>query len=370
MVKDTKYIIKRIIIGVGIALILMLIKGGLVMDVQAEQATTTFSGTYDVYTQEGNIPNALPYGQSAELFQYDNFPDYTDNVLLLAEGNRVWYAFKTIFIKNTTYQFKNGVAYTISLDFQFLYIDNYQNALNDVERSHVLYSTYADDSYTCTNASCSVTYTKQNGYYNVKITFIPSANFTGTTIQLGSFTAGKLLFVNKSPRNLVVNIRRATISNFNDSSAGDIINNATQNTQNIINNQNSNTQSIINNNNANTQLILDDNTDNSEQLAQHNFSNFQLETHGLTAVVTAPLRFFQSFLNSTCTPLRFPLPFVNNEVVLPCLSPIYQQYFPTFLLLYRLITDGVIGYWVCIKIFQKMKGFLDPQDDKVEVFDL
>lgn len=35
MVKDAKYIIKRIIIGVGVALVLMLLKGGLIMNVHA-----------------------------------------------------------------------------------------------------------------------------------------------------------------------------------------------------------------------------------------------------------------------------------------------------------------------------------------------
>ena len=37
IVKDFKYIIKRIIIGVGIALVLMLIKGNLLMQVHAQE---------------------------------------------------------------------------------------------------------------------------------------------------------------------------------------------------------------------------------------------------------------------------------------------------------------------------------------------
>lgn len=100
------------------------------------------------------------------------------------------------------------------------------------------------------------------------------------------------------------------------------------------------------------------------------FDNFSANNHGLSGIITAPLRLINSLSSSTCSPLQIPLPFVDNDVNLPCMSSIYSTYFPTFLTLYRLITNGLIGYWVLIKIFGHIKGLQNPEDDRIEVFDL
>lgn len=111
-------------------------------------------------------------------------------------------------------------------------------------------------------------------------------------------------------------------------------------------------------------------TDSAQEQIDSDFNDFDIETHGLTLVVGAPIRLFRSLLTNQCTALTIPLPFVDQNIVLPCMSTIYTQHFGGFLTLYRLITDGVIGYWVCIKTFKKVKDFLNPIDEKVEVFDL
>lgn len=111
-------------------------------------------------------------------------------------------------------------------------------------------------------------------------------------------------------------------------------------------------------------------TDSAQQDADSAFLDYEINTHGLTRIITAPIRLFTSMLGGSCSSLSFPLPFVNQNVTLPCMSTIYQQHFGNFLTLYRLITDGIIGYWVAVKVFKKCKDFLDPTNDKIEVFNL
>lgn len=104
--------------------------------------------------------------------------------------------------------------------------------------------------------------------------------------------------------------------------------------------------------------------------AESFFDDFQSDAHGLSGIITAPLRLIQSLSTSSCSSLTIPLPFVNTNASLPCMSTIYSTYFPTFLSLYQLITTGLIGYWVLIKIFGHVKGMQDPKDDRIEVLDL
>lgn len=113
------------------------------------------------------------------------------------------------------------------------------------------------------------------------------------------------------------------------------------------------------------------NNDNvSSDTGQSFFDDFQANSHGLSGIITAPLRLINSLSSSSCSPLSIPLPFVSQNATLPCMSTIYSTHFPTFLSLYQLITTGVIGYWVLIKIFGHVKGMQSPNDDRIEVFDL
>lgn len=100
-------------------------------------------------------------------------------------------------------------------------------------------------------------------------------------------------------------------------------------------------------------------------------NNFTTDTFGLTAIITAPLSLIQSITSSSCSTLNLPLPYLNNKyLTLPCMSSIYQQYFGTLFTLYQTITFGVIAYWVCIRIFNLVKDFKNPEHDEIEVMDL
>ena len=100
------------------------------------------------------------------------------------------------------------------------------------------------------------------------------------------------------------------------------------------------------------------------------FEDFTTDTFGLTSVITAPLNFIKSLTSSSCTSLSVPLPFVDTNLTLPCMSTIYNTYFGGFYTLYQTITTGLIAYWVCVRIFNLVKDFKNPDHDEIEVMDL
>lgn len=116
--------------------------------------------------------------------------------------------------------------------------------------------------------------------------------------------------------------------------------------------------------------LNNDDVTGATSTAESFFDDFQSDSHGLSGIITAPLRLIQSLSSSSCTPLSIPLPFVNQNATFPCMSTVYTTHFPTFLSLYQLITTGLIGYWVLIKLFGHVKGMQDPKDDRIEVLDL
>lgn len=116
--------------------------------------------------------------------------------------------------------------------------------------------------------------------------------------------------------------------------------------------------------------ITNDNVDDASSSANDFFTGFESDDYGLTAIVTAPLNFIKSITSSTCTPLGFPLPFVDKRAELPCMNAIYKEHFGSFLTLYQTITFGIVAYWVCVNTLATIRGFKDPNSDRIEVLDL
>lgn len=100
------------------------------------------------------------------------------------------------------------------------------------------------------------------------------------------------------------------------------------------------------------------------------FNDFTTDTHGLTAIITAPLSLISSITSKSCSPLVIPLPYVDKDLTLPCMGEIYSNYFGSFLSIYQLITFGIVAYWVCVRIFNLVKDFKNPDHDEIEVLDL
>ena len=130
----------------------------------------------------------------------------------------------------------------------------------------------------------------------------------------------------------------------------------------------------INNTNQSIQDLNDTISDDTIDTTSSDsfFGNFNNNTHGLTGIVTLPLTTIQGLSNSSCSPLSLTIPFIssNNNLQLPCLTPIYQSNFGTFFTLYQTILFGFVSYYVCINIFRMVKDFKDPNKDKIEVMDL
>jgi len=117
-------------------------------------------------------------------------------------------------------------------------------------------------------------------------------------------------------------------------------------------------------------ILKDDDTKGAQDSAGGFFNDFTTDTHGLTSIITAPLSLISSITSTSCSPLVIPLPFVDKDLTLPCMSSIYSQHFGSFLSIYQMITFGIIAYWVCVRIFNLVKDFKNPDHDEIEVLDL
>lgn len=160
-----------------------------------------------------------------------------------------------------------------------------------------------------------------------------------------------------SSGNSIVSEQQATTQAINN------LNNTQQQTNNKIDETNNKLQE------TNDTLNSTDTTE-AESEAEDLFTNFETSDYGLSGIITAPLNLIESLVSKNCTPLKLPLPFVDEDLTLPCLSSIYRDNFNIFLVLYQTIISALIGYKICVEVFFMVKGFKDPGEDKIEVLDL
>lgn len=100
------------------------------------------------------------------------------------------------------------------------------------------------------------------------------------------------------------------------------------------------------------------------------FDNFTSQDFGLSQIITIPLNTIQGLTSKTCVPLQIPIPFTNSNITLPCMTEIYETKFPSIYNLWKIVSFGIVAYLIAIDIFHIVKGFKDPESDKVEVLDL
>lgn len=112
--------------------------------------------------------------------------------------------------------------------------------------------------------------------------------------------------------------------------------------------------------------ITDDNIDDNTGF----FSGFSNNMHGLSSIITIPLTTIQSLANTSCVALTLPIPFTNDSIDLPCMSQLYDTYAHDIYSLWQIVSFGIISYYICLDIFKMVKGFKDPNEDKIEVLDL
>lgn len=98
------------------------------------------------------------------------------------------------------------------------------------------------------------------------------------------------------------------------------------------------------------------------------FNDFNTNFFGLSDIITMPLDFLRNLTTSDCTPFV-----VNSDILsftFPCMSTIYEESFPDLLALFRLITDGIVSYYVIVNTLRLIKQFKDPENDRIEVYSL
>lgn len=327
--RDIKYIIKRIVIGVGIALVLQFLRGGLVANVHALEVYSWYAG--------GSV-DVINNTQWLTYYDFDNH----------------WASWGTGYIKfNFTVQKTaevppSGTTPVITPRAVYISTGNAE-FICDIGTIYTQNSTYNAQVY---SASCPVSFYDGGGLKKINIYF--------QDMQYNSTSQAKVQFDG--------HITFEKPSDGFDISG--IVNGANQNTQNIINNNNSNTDRIIQSQNNINNNINNTDTTEANNSGSSFFNSFQSDSHGLSGIITAPLRLINSLTTATCNPLEFDLPIIHNHVTLSCMRPILEQHFGIFFSLWQLITTGLISYTVCINLYSKVRALQNPNNDRIEVLNL
>lgn len=86
----------------------------------------------------------------------------------------------------------------------------------------------------------------------------------------------------------------------------------------------------------------------------------------------SPFTFINKLNTTSCSPIVFPLPFVNRNLTLECMSTaVYNRYLPTILKTFIItILNGLIFYRCTLNNIDIFTNILDPEDNKLEAIDL
>lgn len=105
----------------------------------------------------------------------------------------------------------------------------------------------------------------------------------------------------------------------------------------------------------------------------NNFTDSDLfkDSTGILAIIQAPINMLNSITSSTCSPLTLPIPYMNFDIKVPCLSTVLSKHFSAELLtLLKLAINGLIIYKVLCSLVMDIHSYKDPDSDRLEVLDL
>lgn len=216
----------------------------------------------------------------------------------------------------------------------------------------------------------TIGFTKRNDYNQIKFKLNGRDRDTGLLIDISNLESDIVYYISADFYNLTqgnIRFKNIMISKSNTTTfvpwGQTICNSKLDDTNDKLDDTNNKLNDLKDN-------ITNSDSSNAKNDANNFFSNFQTDTFGLTSIITAPLNLISSLTSKTCSPLNLPLPFINKNLPLPCLSTIYSEYFGSFLTIYQTITFGIVAYWVCVRIFNLVKDFKNPDHDEIEVMDL
>lgn len=367
MKRDIRYIIRKILIGVGTILLLSLINS---CQVNASSVTPTWNG-YQTQHCDLDVSNCA-------LGWYSKMSNTSIGGINFQVASQVPAGVSGVKFFSSYHGF----------DKQYL-LSGYFSGPQDTElkvltdNGSCSVSNLFDDTvvYNIRRFDCLMDGQFDYIYISFMARDVPIDVYIGNRFyvnEIGTDLSGVINAINNANNSI-----SSHIDNVNSGLAGHIDSNAANiitNLQEIIrkndtlnNSINSNTQQVEEaNKNINkvNDTIKDSDTSDASNSANSFFTGFETSDYGLTSIITAPLNLIKSITSSTCTPIGFEVPFVKQQATLPCMSAIYKEFFGDFLKIYQTITFGLVAYWVCVKIFFMVKGFKDPDSDRIEVLDL
>lgn len=99
------------------------------------------------------------------------------------------------------------------------------------------------------------------------------------------------------------------------------------------------------------------------------FSNFTTTDHGISGIITAPLRAINK-LTSACQPVTFSV--LEEPIELPCGDTLFwnKEGVQSFRLIWNILVGGPILFALLKKLFKVVESLKNPDDDRIEVMDL
>lgn len=99
------------------------------------------------------------------------------------------------------------------------------------------------------------------------------------------------------------------------------------------------------------------------------FSNFTSRDHGISGIITAPLRAINK-LTSSCQPVTFSV--LDEPIELPCGDTLFwnKEGVQSFRLIWNILVGGPILFLLLKKLFKVVESLKNPDDDRIEVMDL
>lgn len=109
--------------------------------------------------------------------------------------------------------------------------------------------------------------------------------------------------------------------------------------------------------------ITDSNIATGSSASTYFGDNIWQQNYGLSSLINIPIDFIHNITSSTCNPITLNLPFVNQNITLPCISTIMQQNFQGLYDVYQLVIGGFIGLYCGLHIFKDIEDAINPFKD-------
>lgn len=294
MVKDFKYILKRILIGTGIAIALMCIKGGLIADTYAMSIDFYNGNTKCATCNSGYNCSYSGGGTCATINRISiHEPSYT------LQNGSTYDLYSTIVLGVN----RNNYCTTSNLGLRSdFYIGNYQGT--SWVQGNTTWNN-VDDISPGTNNYCNYTWGSVQR-------FVPGFSSSGITYDFYFSNASYINFVN---------VKRFELVN-QGTSDKDAINNASNQ---IINNNNQNTQNIINSNNQINDSITDDTAPSDSDIDDLFDFNTWPSSTPVSDLITMPITLVQAYINgfnSSCSSINLGT-LLGTQLILPCINVEY-----------------------------------------------